>query len=149
MTCIRAGDVKANSRVPAALPAAKAVNFPVRLSRGAIAGIVVGSVIGVAVLAVVGWRLWRKYWRRSKVPGDKDEDVKSDLTTEPKTDITYQLDDKDATMQLDSKQRPAQLDSSTRAELGDVDTRPELPGSVAPQELPGSTPITPARRSSW
>lgn len=138
MTCIKAGDVKADSRGPPALPAAKAVHFPGELSRGAIAGIVVGTVLGAVVLAGVGWWIWKKYWKRSKVSGDQDEDVKNLSAMSGET--TNQLDSKEATVQLDSKEKPVQLDGVQRSEMGNVDMRPELSGSVPPQELQGSMP---------
>lgn len=143
MTCIKAGDVKADSREPPALPAAKIVHFPGELSRGAIAGIVVGTVLGVVVLAGLGWWFWKKYWKRSRVSDDPDEDVKNSSAIEG--DAPNQLDSKEATSQLDSKEKPVQLDGSQRSEMGNVDSRPELPGSAIPHELQGSIPVASAR----
>lgn len=138
MTCLRANDVKIDSRIPAALPAAKAVHFPGQQSPGTIAGIVIGCMLAVSILVGAGWWFWRK---QSNISDNGDKEATTMSQTQAETDTQYQLDGKEGPNQLDSKERPVQLDGSQRAEMGHQDLRPELSGSIAAQELQGSTPI--------
>lgn len=140
MTCIRARDINPDSRIPAALPAAKAVHFPGQLSKGAIAGIVVGCVLGVAIVVGAGWWFWRKYRKQSNLSDEdeKDQDNKDAMPPEMETDARHQLD---------GKETPGQLDGAPRAELGVESKRQELFVPGAAHELQGSVPISYARRS--
>ncbi len=136
MTCIRAGNIKADSRTPAVLPAAKPVRFPGHLSGGAIAGIVIGSLLGAAIVAGAIWWVWRRHKRQQQVQ------MLSDGKEEKDTILGTQLDGKDV-YQMDAKGKSMQLDGTERVELGHEGPRTELDGgAVHAHELAGSNPVT-------
>lgn len=139
MTCIRAGtSIKANSRTPAALPKAKAVHFPLHLSKGAIAGIVVGAIVVAATIVGAIWWFWkrRESNSQSEISGNEDKDLNDLLPAEKGAGNIYHLD---------SKGISAQLDSSQRMELQGEDGSHELASSIPPQELPGNIPDSPTK----
>ena len=155
MSCIRAKTIRSGSRKPTPLPAPTAVNFPNSLSKGAIAGIVVGAIIAMAIAVAAAFWFWR---RRKPAPPKVDDDVNlvknpqepGEAPCYPPAEVPsrswypVEMDTKrDSIYQLDTKSTPIpeQLDDRSRSDLG-KDPRHALYGDrVPPQELPGSTPI--------
>ncbi|KAJ9606929.1 hypothetical protein H2200_008940 [Cladophialophora chaetospira] len=144
LTCLRAKSISYNYRTPPDLPKPKAVHFPGPFSKGAIAGIAVGAVMGVAVVAAAAFWFWRR--RKSRIAGDQKVAVGADLSKPPRL-----IDGKEL-YQLETKLAVAELDTCRRAEIGEDPSR-ELSGEpakepIAPQELPGSISVAPKNESS-
>ena len=139
MTCLRASNIKADSRKPAFEPGPTPVHFPVKFTKGEIAGIVVASVAGVLIIGPGAWYYWRVRKRRT------DPDF-SKIGHGIGTNVA-KLAQKDGAevYQLGDTLEPLQLDGKPRTEIGE-DPRPELHGRpLLPQEPPGSSP-TPSQK---
>lgn len=133
VNCLHIEHYNQGSRVPAAGPEPTSIDIGGRsLSKGAIAGIVVGCVIGVGLVvaaAVVWW------WRRKKRQGRDEEPPPPPVTTYPEEKPVYagvlpaEFGDENALREIDSK-------DVYKAELPDTATRDpvELAGSVPKKE---------------
>lgn len=115
MTCLRARDYSEGSRVSPQIPAGTSYKpSSGELSGGAIAGIVVGVFLGVALLAGLG--VWL-FLRKRKQTRGKEEEEHMEVEKVPELDGNHfkELHDEDMKPEMDNGQLP---------ELGDGQGRP-------------------------
>lgn len=119
MTCVRAKDFSEGSRVSPALPMGTPYDYRKGLSSGAIAGIVVGVVGLVAVIAGIGFWLWR---RRAKMRSQARDNAKVVKAKE----IGLSEFGGDDFHELKSEDRKLEKDSSPINEMDGGDRAAEL-----------------------
>lgn len=126
LRCVRAKDIARGSRVPAALPQGKRYHYSTGggLSKGALAGIVVGAIVAVGVLAGIALGLKRKRRRTSaqKAGPSPAEDGGKSIPLPPEADDAAQISE------LHSVDRKPELASAELVELRGDRSKPAEAG---------------------
>ena len=141
MSCLRATDISEGSRVPPPLPDPDPVNWPGQLSKAETAGVVVGVVAGVALLAGLGWYCWRRRRTRQRkvdgvpVPSKQNTENSPPLSEKTGGDV-LEIDGKDKKLhQLDGYSRDKAEMPAKEPAAGELQSN-----SIPPQEMMGSIP---------
>ena len=109
MNCLRASDIEAGSRLPVALPTPTPLRHISKpLGKGAIAGIAVGVVIGIALIVGVG--VWFCMERTSKCRAENKKRDAEEIEAKMKIEIIREQTTKEA--------KAPMLDSEVKHEMG-------------------------------